>query len=286
MTNLLDQAGNAAQYDDQTETKAFERTVAPEGYTTARFIGYVEIGKQPQRPYQGVDKPDAAEVRLTFELNGPKHITEYEKDGVKMTRTNIHREKLTISSSEKSNFQKLFKKMLAGRTDIKHMAQLLGEGFLVKIKHNLSKDGKNTYANIKVDGVWDIGAPSVTDPITNETTILDVPEATHAVQLLLWSNPSKEQWDSIFIDGTYTKNDGKGQDIEVSKNFIQNEAMAASNFIGSPLEALVAGIGVPIKEDLAPNPAPTPKAETTTEQKGGENVPSTAEEDPLAALGL
>ena len=124
--------------------------------------------------------------------------------------------------------------MTYGRNDIKHMAQMLGEGFLVKVTHNKSKDGTKTYANLKSD-VWDIGEPATTNPTTNETNILAVPEATQDVQLLLWNTPSKEQWDTIFIDGEYTR-EVAGQQVTKSKNFIQELAMSASNFQGSPLE--------------------------------------------------
>ncbi|MDG1314914.1 MAG: hypothetical protein P8P29_05255, partial [Flavobacteriaceae bacterium] len=190
LTALVAQAHAAAETSDQSvQEGGFKREVAPAGFTTARFVGYVETGHQAQNPYQGVEKPDAPEVRLTFELNGPKQITTYQKDGETHTASNAQRERITIGSNEKSNFQKLFKAMLAGRSDIKHMAMLLGEGFLIKINHNQSKDGKKTYANMKVDGVWNIQAPAVTDPISNETTILDVPAATMPIQLLLQAAP-------------------------------------------------------------------------------------------------
>ena len=278
---LINQATEAGDVVDQTDVSSgFEYQAPPEGYTTARFIGYVEVGKQPQRAYEGVEKPDAAEVRLTFELNGPKQLTEYEHDGEKKVRANLLRVTLTISNSEKSNFQKLFKKMLAGRSDVKHMAQMLGEGFLIKISHNKSKDGKKTYANMKKDGVWEIGAPATTDPISNETTVLDVPEARNAVQFLLWAAPSEEQWASVFIDGTYTKKDGDTA-VEVSKNFIQELAMSASNFVGSPLEALVAG-APDIVERMMADPEPAPE----TKPKKEKAAPAEVADDPLAALGL
>ena len=123
LTALAAQAAAAAETADQSvQEGGFKREVAPAGFTTARFVGYVETGHQPQRPYQGVDKPDAPEVRLTFELNGPKQITTYQKDGETHTASNSQREKITIGTHENSNFQKLFKAMLAGRSDIKHMA--------------------------------------------------------------------------------------------------------------------------------------------------------------------
>ena len=273
--NLLDQAIAAAETTDQTAApKTFEYEVAPAGYTTARFIGYVEVGKQKQRAYEGVEKPDAAEVRLSFELNGPKHKTTYEHEGETKTRTNVIRQSITISMHERANFAKLLKKMIGGREGIKHMAQMLGEGFLIMISHSKSKDGKKTYANMKQDGVWAIGAPITTDPITNEINTLNVPEATQDIQLLLWDTPSKEQWDSVFIDGEYNKT-VDGVTTTVSKNFIQGIAMQASNFTGSALESLVIGTDDLVKELAAPAPAPAPVA-----------ADPLATNDPLAALGL
>jgi hypothetical protein len=285
MTNFMDQIAAAAAVTDQTTVSTgFVREVAPAGFTTARFISYVETGKQPQRAFQGVEKPDAYEVRLAFELNGPKHVTEYEHEGVKKTRTNIIRITATISNNEKSNFFKLLQKMTYGRNDIKHMAQMLGEGFLVKVTHNKSKDGTKTYANLKSD-VWNIDQPAVTDPISNETTILAVPAATQDMQCLLWNTPSTEQWASVFIDGEYTR-EVEGVQVTTSKNFIQDRAVAASNFMGSPLEALV--MGGTVAELMAPvEDAPVAVAEVDPYAAAADLAAAPVEAvDPLVALGL
>ena len=283
MTNLLAQAKTAGETTDQTEVQSgFVYEVAPAGYTTARFIGYVETGKQPQRAFEGVAKPDAPEVRLTFELNGPKHTVEYEHEGEKKTRTNTQRENIAISMNEKANFHKLLNKMIAGRSGIKHMAEMLGEGFLIKLSHNKSKDGKKTYANMKTtaDG-WQIGAPATTDPITNETTVLKVPEATQDIQLLLWDTPTADQWASVFIDGTYER-EVDGVKVTKSKNFIQDECMSASNFVGSPLEALVAGTDDLIKELTAPAKEEKP----VVKEEAAPEADALVTDDPLKALGL
>ena len=123
---------------------------------------------------------------------------------------------------------------------------------------------------MKQDGVWAIGAPITTDPITNEVKVLDVPAATQDIQLLLWDSPTKEQWDSVFIDGEYNKT-VDGVTTTVSKNFIQGIAMQASNFQGSALEALVIGTDSLVKELAAPAPVAADPL---------------ANNDPLAALGL
>ena len=285
MNTLMSQITDASTLADQTEVSAGFTYEAPaEGYTTARFVSYIEVGKQPQRAYQGVEKADAFEVRLTFELNGPKHITTYEHEGVTKTRTNLIRITSTISNNEKSNFFKLLQKMTYGRNDIKHMAQMLGEGFLVQVTHNKSKDGKKTYANLKSD-VWNIGQPATTDPITNDVNILNVPVATQEIQLLLWNTPSKEQWESVFIDGSYER-EVDGVKVVKSKNFVQELAMSASNFIGSPLEALV--MGGTLAEMLAPHadtPAPVKPPAPTVVPIAPTDAPVVSD-DPLAMLGL
>lgn len=292
--SLLDQAKAAKEVVDQTEaTQGFEFEVAPEGYTTARFVGYVELGKQPQRPYKGKDKPPASEVLLTFELNGKKHITEYEKDGEKKTRTNIVTERLRLSSNEKSGFYKLLNKMAAGRQDIKHMAEMLGEGFLIKIVHNVTeKDGnKKTWVNIKDADGYTVSAPETFDPVSETSTPIEVPAATVAPKLLLQAAPSKEQWESIFIDGTYTRKKGDVEE-EVSKNWIQQTCMNATDFVGSALEAFLAG-GDDITKELleGPKETKTDLPETIEEDKSDNETEdktssAPAQDDVLSDLGL
>ena len=90
--------------------------------------------------------------------------------------------------------------------------------------------------------------------------------------MLLWDTPTKEQWDSVFIDGEYNKT-VDGVTTTVSKNFIQGIAMQASNFTGSALESLVIGTDDLVKELAVPAPAPVAADPLATS-------------DPLAALGL
>jgi hypothetical protein len=136
--------------------------------------------------------------------------------------------------------------MRRGREDKKHMAQMLGEGFIIEVVHNEQVvDGKKTgkvYANMKTEAAgWLISAPVIEDPIAGTKTNVNVPEALSPMKLFLWDHASKETWDSLFIDGTRTtKVDGK--DTEVSKNWLQQKIMGASNYNGSPLEALLAGV--------------------------------------------
>ena len=247
MTNaLLQQAKQLAQTgdlgDQSVAQKGFKKFVIPAGVTTARFIGYVEIGKQPQRAFEGKPKPDTEVVRLTFELNGTKYMRDISKEGEpeKLIPSTITVD-MPLSMNEKSKFFKLMQKM-KGDKDVKHMVELLGNAYVITITHNKGK-GDKVYANMytKVEG-WCIRQPIQVDAISGESTPIPVPEVQGDISLLLQKTPTIEQWNSIFIDGTFKKKVGE-EEIEVSKNFIQFLALGASNFEGSELEKVLTASG-------------------------------------------
>ncbi len=283
--SLTDLANEAAEAEDQTETTVhgdFDDTPPPAGKTVARLIEYIETGKQPQKPYMGKPKPAADMVRLTFELLAPKNIHEYEVEGVKKERAD--RISITVSKklSDKAKYKKLFEKMRRGRPDKRHMAQMLNEAFLVEIYHNTvpaSGDKKErTYANLfDKDGGSYITAPRIQKDVLDEGSWVDVPvrDALSPLRLFLFENPTKETWESLYIEGEReTKIDGK--DVKVSKNWIQELILSAKNFAGSTLDAMLSEVDLPIEEPVAETPAETPSA------KAGK--PSAS--DAMAALGL
>lgn len=298
MNSLLNQAktGSTVDQTKEPERKAFE--IIPAGPTPARFVGYVEVGKHAQE-YDGKAKADALEVILTFELNGKKHHIEYEKDGETISRTNIKRETMPAYTTSKAGFKKLFNTMRAERENITHMAQMLNEPFLITVVHNADKDDpKKVYANIKDDNGWRVGPPlynAQPDPLEEPIMkVLPVAEATVPLQLLLWDNPTKEQWDSIFIDGTRTvKKDGK--EVEVSKNWMQERCLAAKDYESSALADMLSGADGAIAdviEQVAKEKAAEPekkesaKAEEKKPDPVKEKEPDGSADDILAALGL
>jgi len=302
--SLFAQAADVVdQLEDQSVVQegGFDFEIAPAGLTPARFCGYVDLGKRKQRPYQGKDKPDADEVRLYFELNGPKHVREVEVDGVMQKFTNMISVKVTKKQSDKASFFKLFNKMTYGRDSIKHMTNMLGEGFLIKVVHNeVEKDGKKTvYANMRdTDGTWTISAPSIEDPMSGDTTAVPVPEMTQQARMLLWNSPTAEQWASIFIDGTRTVKDEKGLETEISKNWLQEDIVQnALNFEGSALQALIGGVD-DLNLDLTPDEpeAPVAPEEPKTPAPKEPDAPKAPEEpapkadqsaaELMASLGL
>lgn len=262
--------------------ETFEREIPPAGPTPARFIGYVEIGKRPQE-FNGKPKAPCLEALLFFELNGKKHVREVDTDEGKKTFTNRAMIRLAVKTADRASFGKLFRAMRQGREDITSMAHMLGEGFVVHVVHNEVGEGdkKRTYINLRDDSGWRVGPPIIVDPLDpDNVTQIPIPEPRQDLMLLLWDNPTKEQWDSLFIDGTHTRKiDGK--DAEVSNNWIQQSIVQeAVDFDSSPLADLLAGIGGLDFEPSAPGEAQ--EGGQDGEGDGAGTEPS--EEDKAAAL--
>lgn len=301
-------AALAAQTENQSVAQAgFEYEVPPAGVALGRFVEYIELGRHEQGEYKGAAKAPAYEVRLTFELLTPKHIREIEIDGVATKVANRISLTITKKLGDKANFFKLMQKMLYGREGIGHMAMMLGEAFVLTVVHNKStKDPSKTYANIKDEANgWYIAPPYKTDALSGDTTPYNVPAAMSPVKLFLWDSPTKETWDSIFIDGTRTVTEGD-KSREVSKNWLQDKCMAALNFDGSALHQLVGGLADlttdpletaaqaapvdPLYADLE-EPAPKAAAKGKPAQQAAPKAPAKAPApaegaDALAELGL
>lgn len=311
-------AAKAAEVIDHTETTSggdFEQRLIPDGLTIGRFVEYIELGVQPQRPYEGKPRPDIAQARFTFELLHSKNKYEREIDGKTVEFYDRFSFVETIKLGEKARFKKLFNTMRYGRDNITHFAQMLNEPFLLNFTHNEGeKDGKKkTYVNLYNAGVYGIQPPVVVDPITQVTSPVPVPAATVPIKIFLWDLPSKETWDSLHIAGTRTVKDGKSE-RQVSKNWLQELILSAKNFSDSPLEDLLTGSeeltkavskpavkSAPVAASPAPaesvtvpavakaaSPASTKEAvKTKSKTKAAKPVAAPAETvDPLKALGL
>ncbi|QHJ75324.1 hypothetical protein SnaR1_gp23 [Sphaerotilus phage vB_SnaP-R1] len=207
----------------------------PEGYAFGRLVEYIEFGNQPQE-FQGQAKDPALEFTLGFALWGQGYQND---DGTPYT---VRTYNTALSRNEKARAFKLFK-LLNWKGTAKSFAQLLGEPFLVKIKHvPKSKTDPKIVSRIDLDGFL----PPL-DPVTRQP--YPIPEAADELyRLFLWSRPTKEAWDSLYIEGEY---EGK------SKNRIQEQILAALDFQGSPLQQLLMASGVTALPTAAPaTPAP------------------------------
>ena len=213
----------------------------PEGYAFGRLVEYIEFGNQPQE-FQGQAKDPALEFTLGFALTGQGYQND---DGTPYV---VRTYNTALSRNEKARAFKLFK-ALNWKGTAKSFAQLLGETFLVKIKQvPKSKTDPKIVSRIDLDGFL----PPL-DPVTRQPyPIAEAPDDMY--RLFLWSRPTKEAWDSLFIEGEY---EGK------SKNRIQEQILAALDFQGSPLQQLLMASGVtalPTEAPAVPVAAPVAAA--------------------------
>ena len=243
--NLLEQLkteGILEQLPDQSKVVDFVREIPIAGDTAARLVSYIELGEREQPDYMGTSKKPSPEVMVTFQLLSKKHQKEVEVEGVKTIYYPCVSTRIAIKRSEKSGFSKLFKKMCYGR-ECRHMAFLIQEAFILTISHKQTQDGQRTYATFKNEDGWQIKAPLVKSGSLDEeaaSTPLAVIEQTVPIKLFIWDRPTIEQWDSLFIDGTYTKKNAEGVEKVHSKNWLQEEMQSkALNYAGSALQTLL-----------------------------------------------
>lgn len=237
--NSLVEAAVAVQDVDMTETGtgggAFEDVLLPKGEYFGHFVEYVEYGKRvPTNNGKPTGKPAVLNTKVCFIVYAP--------DGTKKRIRSLH---MPVFNDPRANFKKLFDRLnCAG--DIQHAAQKLGTAWVVPVEQHTSKAGKVSniidYALLRPLPKFD---PDTGAPIAIPELNLD------DVKVFLWNNPTKETWDSLFIEGT--RDDGK------SKNFIQEDIMQAADFEGSPLQQMLTG-GIPAPESLAPAAPAAPTA--------------------------
>lgn len=197
----------------------------PEGYAMARIVEYIEYGNQPQE-YMGVAKEAALEFTMGFALYGQGYQND---DGTPYV---LRTYSTALSRNEKARAFKLFK-ALNWKGTAKGFAQLLGDGILVKIKHQAkSKTDATVVSRIDFEGFL----PPF-DALSKQP--YPIPEASDDLyRMFLWNTPTKEAWDSLFIEGMWEAKDGKPAE---SKNRIQEAILGALDYQGSPLQQLLGG---------------------------------------------
>ena len=226
----------AAESDDQSQEKSFERELPKAGIALMRFIGYIEMGRH--EPINPQHKP-ALKTQLIFELSTPKHLIEM--DGKKVPQKFILRlnKGMTAKSGYKKVFNMMNKALGGGHT---HFFQMFGKPLLGEIFHNDNKkEGaeKRIYANLDDAGAFSFKKPVQVDPLTDVETPITVLEQHNPSIGFTWENESfddetyVEMWDGLFIDGV-KEVDGK----EVTKNWIQENIQKNMELEGSTLQAL------------------------------------------------
>jgi hypothetical protein len=262
-------------------------TPPAQGIAQARFVAYLELGIHEENDFNNPgQKKDKKKVDLVFELSGPNHAPRKLDDGTLVPIRIMINENLALG--DKANFFKIFAAMnYAGKAT--HMAELLGEAFLVSVYHKKSKDGKKTYATLKgsndtlpVGDGYRITGPQYDDPMSGKRVPVAVAPAITDLKAFIWENADKEMWDSLYIEGEYPERKdektGAVTSPAKSKNVIQNKIRSAKNWGTHSLSAIVAAGGA--QPDL-------PDAENPDRLPGEDDeAPWTdAAADPLAAIG-
>lgn len=223
------------------EVKGGGGRLLPVGYAFGRLVQYIEFGQQPQE-FNGVAKDPALEVQLGFALSGLGYQND---DGTPYVVTPYP---MALSQNAKSRAFKLFK-ALNWKGTATHFAELLGEAYLVKIVHTpKSATDKTLVSRIDLDGFL----PPL-DPVSHQPYAIQ--EARDEdVKVFLWQYPTESSWADLYREGKW--DDGK------SKNTLQETMLAACDFAGSALEAMLqgakapGGMGVPAVPPTVPTAAP------------------------------
>lgn len=220
----------ATQGIDQSVTQSggnFADVLLPKGTYFGRFMEYIELGKKiPMHMGKPTGKPAVMNVRLGFIV--------YTPDG---SIKRINPFPMAVSSFEKAKFKQVFDKMNYDGT-LKHMAQRLGQAFMFEVEQYTSKVGKTSNT---IDFLSLRQVPRFNPETGAELTLPALDESQ--LRLFLWNNPTKETWDSLYIE---------------KSNFLQEDILQAVDYAGSPLQQLLEG-NVPTPEALAPA-APAPAA--------------------------
>lgn len=249
---------NAELSDDMNEVEAGGGgRQLPAGCTLARLVQVVELGAQP-REFEGKAKDPAMEMFLGFELLDDGYCNE---DGTPYLFRTFS---LSISRNEKAGARKLFLK-LNHKGLYRTFGECIDELYLLNFKE---VDDKKNPGKKRV--VWD--RDTILPPLDPRTKKpYDAPEANpENYKLFLWNNPTIECWESLKIEGTRT--DDKGNVL--SKNWIQEKILSATNYEGSPLQALLGGELPTLSVPSAPAEAAEPEAKAAPAPVRGRRVPT------------
>ena len=200
-----------------------------EGNHLCRLTQYIELGTHADE-FEGQKKAPAPKFLLGFTI----HQIDRSSGQPKFLDPVMHRtSRLSMSQNEKATAHKLFKRLNYKGT-AKNFAELLGTAYMVSFKKEKLTKGKNAGKEV-VRAQW-LEIQAAVDPMSGQP--YNVPDLVEDhLKLFIFDMPTKEGWDSLFIDGK--KDDGG------SKNWIQDLIVGALNYAGSKLETLVGGTVMP-----------------------------------------
>lgn len=233
----------------ETGTGGGGQQVLETGKYLGRLVEYVEYGSQKNRFEP--NKPPRSVCRVAFAV----FPFETKEDGTRSISTTpvfIRSSDLTISNHEKATLKVLYNR-LNWRNDTKktHVAMFLGDAYFVDVVKRTPKGGTKERNYLDLKGV----GPAV-DPMSGQPYNVPAVE-DKAYRAFFWDVPTPESWESLYIEGS--------NDDGTSRNFVQEQILAAVDFPGSPLEMMLQGTSsIPAPTDaVAATPAATPAVPET-----------------------
>lgn len=214
-----------------------ERKLLDAGSHMARVVQVVDMGLQPQNPYQGKEKPPAYKLYITFEF--PQSRIDIEGESRPMWKSKT----INLSSHEKSRCFQWYKKLDPSNKHKGDWSKLINTECLVLIVHN---EGRGKSEGKVFDDIADISPPMAgltIPPLENDTVVFDLmsPDKEIFDNFPDWM---KEQIQSnLEYDGSKLQNLVEGNPIKFTARAPGDaEEMVDSTDI-SPDEILTAPVG-------------------------------------------
>jgi hypothetical protein len=198
-----------------------EQPVIPAGVYPGRLVQLLDLGLQPQRAFQGKDKPPAQEIMLTYELVDTFMVDAAGKEREDKPRWISETLPLYGLFADKAKSTQRYKALDPQEIEGGDFTKFLGSPVNVTIVHNVS--GGKTYANVANIAAMRPKDAEKCPELKNDTKMFDVdaPDMKVFGELPQW---------------------------------IQDKIVSNLKYAGSKLEALRGN--VPAKQVAAPAPAP------------------------------
>lgn len=242
----------------------------PAGLNQARLVSYVELGKHipifmgkhavygKESKKAGEPKPPEFMIQLVFEFprcaydNFPLTIKTSVPFGNKGDFINklsvsdaLMSGNISMSYANRSKYMKYLNAMNdACGTSHDSLADFVGEAFLIAVTNKPGKKAREdgtlpVYANMKPDG---INSTKYIDQMDQQEKVAQVPEVLgEYCSVFYWDEPTEEAWKEV-------------------PKYLKDCMKKASDFPGSPLEAMLAGM--PEEESPESEEDTTPPANT------------------------
>lgn len=227
LKNIANEAAKTSSVDmSESSSGGGAAQTWPVGNYRGRIVEVVEFGMQPQE-YQGERKAPSRELRLGVMLFPNKRVKELYGEDVapKVVRSRD----IKVSNNSRAGAKAIFDRLNVGG-DATNFAQFIGDAYKFKLDDYVSKAGRKSQV---ID--WSVTSAAIDDDTGKPLSVPEAPEAAYT--MFLFDQPSKEMWDKLHIPGVTEQ--GK------SKNFIQEKILAALDYKGSALEALLRGTVLP-----------------------------------------